>query len=76
MTHRDESTHFDYTDAPKVDDTTHISVTRPSQGSGTDSSTGGTSSIKIPQMTPLKAVVLYLMPIFVAWFGGLFSDLL
>lgn len=60
-----------------MDDTTHISVTRPTQGNGgTDSSTGGTSSVKIPQMTPLKAVVLYLMPIFVAWFGGLFSDLL
>ncbi|XP_063696624.1 glypican-4 isoform X2 [Culicoides brevitarsis] len=34
------------------------------------------SSVPSSNMSPLKAVVVYLMPIFIAWFGGLFSNLL
>lgn len=67
---RDEVIHGDYTESPKFQpDSTNINSIRPS----TDSIP---SSVPSSKMTPLKAAVVYLLPIFIAWFGGLFSDLL
>lgn len=42
--------------------------------SGTDTSSGTTTGQ--PQMSIVRAVVTYFFPIFVAWFGGIFSVLL
>lgn len=70
---RDEVTHGDFTEEPNFQpETTPINSIRPIYSS-TDSTP---SSVPSSQMTPLKAAVVYLMPIFIAWFGGIFSDLL
>lgn len=70
---REEVIYEDYTEAPKFQpESTHINSIRPIY-----SSTEPTpSSVPSSQMTPLKAAIVYLLPIFIAWFGGLFSDLL
>lgn len=70
---RDEVIHENYTEEPKFQpETTHINSIRPIYSS-TDPTP---SSVPSSQMTPLKAALIYLMPIFIAWFGGIFSDLL
>lgn len=43
-----------------------------SNGSGS----GGAATTKLPPMSIRRALLTYLFPIYMAWFGGLFCDLL
>lgn len=52
-----------------------ISPTSPPSGTESSSGSGGTWSGQ-PEMSIARAVATYFFPIFMAWFGGIFSILL
>lgn len=67
---------MDFTETPKIDITsTQLSI-KPTSSETHPSTGGGATSTRLPEMSKLKAFAVYMVPIFVAWFGGLFSELL
>lgn len=52
-----------------------ISTTDHDTNDGSNSGSGGAAT-KLPPMSIRRALLTYLFPIYMAWFGGLFCDLL
>lgn len=47
-----------------------------SSSGGTSSTAGSGSSSRAPQMSITRALLQFFLPLVIAWFGGLFADLL
>ena len=67
----------------EIDSTSHKTVTVVVNGAGgSSSSSGGTSSTtgsgssRVPPMSITRALLQFFLPLVMAWFGGLFADLL
>uniref|UniRef100_A0A336KHF0 CSON010509 protein n=1 Tax=Culicoides sonorensis TaxID=179676 RepID=A0A336KHF0_CULSO len=73
---RDETFSKDYTEEPKIQtEPTHINPIRPIPSS-TEPVPKHAGSAPSSEISPIKALLMYLLPICIAWFGGLMSDLL
>ncbi|XP_055550580.1 glypican-6 [Wyeomyia smithii] len=68
----DRNSGFDYTSHK----TTPVVDGGSSSGGGTSTATGGSNSERIPPLSITRALLQFFLPLVMAWFGGLFADLL